>query len=379
MSKELIVLEKLELIPFFTKGDNVDALLEQIKLEAEAHVPDASTKKGREEIKANVTKITKSKTYLEKHGKELAAEYKAIPKQIDANRKKVKDFLNEVQDNARLALTEYEDRKKEFEAEQLTKYENLKKLLATEDYFHTAYSADVLSNNLIDLQSLTIDRAGYGDYELSALKAQLKGVPDLEKAIANILKIEADIAAKQEADRIAFEQAQIEREEQVALAAKQEAERIAAWNAEQAELAAKAAIAQAETDKKAAILATKAAEEKAKQDAIDAKEREKQATIAAANLAEQARVNADIATKQAADKAEADKQAAIKAEQKRVADEEAESERLAKAREADTKHKSAINNEAVTYFVHQGLDKASAKKAVIAIAKGFIPNVNIRY
>lgn len=368
MSTELIVLEKLELVPFFTKGDNVDALLAQIKAEADSQVFDASTSKGRKEIKSYVTKITKSKTYLEKHGKELSAEYKAIPKQIDANRKKVKDFLNAVQDKARLALTEYEDKQKQVEADQLSKYEELKKLLATEDDFYTPYSADVLNNNLIDLQSLTVDKKGYGDYELSALKAQLKGVPDLEKAISDILHREAMEAEQREAEKLAAEQAQKEREEQAALAATQEAERIAAYNAEQAEIAAQAAIDKAEDEKQAAIVAAEKAEAQAKQDKIDADND-------AADAAE--KVESDKL--KASQKAEEDRQQAIVNEQNRVAAEQKQVEADTAKREANTKHKGKIHRTILAAMVDGGLDEKTAKGLIGSISKGLIPYVHISY
>ena len=379
MSTKLIVLEKLELIPFFTKGENVNALLAQIKAEAESQVFDASTSKGRKEIKSYVTKITKSKTYLEKHGKELAAEYKAIPKQIDANRKKVKDFLNAVQDKARSLLTEYEDKQKQVEADQLVKYEELKKLLSTEDDFYTPYSVDVLNNNLIDLQSLTVDKKGYGDYELLALKAQLKGVPDLEKSISDILHREAMETEQREADKLAAEQAQKEREEQAALAATQEAERIAAYNAEQEKLKAQAEIELAEADKQAAIDSAKLAEDKAKQDAIDAKQRE-----------EQAKIDADLFAKQAEERATADKIAAeqnakrnaeqaVINEQNRVAAEQKRIDNETAKREADTKHKGKVNREAMAAIMKCGIGEDLAVKVIKAIHKGLIPNVSISY
>lgn len=150
---------------------------------------------------------------------------------------------------------------------------------------------------------------------------------------------------------------QIARDDAIAAKAKEDADRESAK-----------VIAQAEIDKQAAIVAAKVAKEKAEQDAIDAD-----------NRAKQAKVNADIAAKQAAARAEADKQSAIKAEQKRVADERAKLEQEAADREANKEHKKQVNNDAVSYLVVQGLDKESAKKAVIAIAKGFIPNVKISY
>jgi len=72
MSNELAVVENLDLVPFFTKGDKVDDVLAAIAEKARQHVPDVSTDKGRKAIKANVTFVTKSKTFLEKQRKTLA-------------------------------------------------------------------------------------------------------------------------------------------------------------------------------------------------------------------------------------------------------------------------------------------------------------------
>jgi colicin import membrane protein len=115
---ELLVIEKLELVPFFTKGDGIDNVLEQIAKEARSIVHDVSTAKGRDAVKAHVTKVTKSKTYLEAQGKALAAEYKEIPKKIDVNRKSVWDFLDNLQKEVRQPLTDWEDEQAKIKAEE---------------------------------------------------------------------------------------------------------------------------------------------------------------------------------------------------------------------------------------------------------------------
>ncbi|MFX6114679.1 hypothetical protein ABTF34_18285, partial [Acinetobacter baumannii] len=65
-----------------------------------SHVPDVSTKKGRDAIGSLALKISKSKTLIEKCGKELVAEHKAQIKVIDDDRisivKKLDLLRNEV-------------------------------------------------------------------------------------------------------------------------------------------------------------------------------------------------------------------------------------------------------------------------------------------
>ncbi|WOZ57825.1 hypothetical protein ZP9_00009 [Shewanella phage ZP9] len=118
-SKELLVIESVELVPFFTKGEGIDAVLEQIAKEARSIVyGDISTKKGQDAVKAVVTKVTRSKTYLEAQGKALAAEYKEIPKKIDSNRKQVWDFLEALQKEIRQPLTDWEAEQARLKAEE---------------------------------------------------------------------------------------------------------------------------------------------------------------------------------------------------------------------------------------------------------------------
>lgn len=114
---DLLIIEKLELVPFFTKGEGIDSVLEKIAKEARSIVHDVSTAKGRDAVRAHVTKVTKSKTYLEAQGKLLASEYKEIPKKIDSNRKSVWDFLDSLQKEVRQPLTDWEDEQAKIKAE----------------------------------------------------------------------------------------------------------------------------------------------------------------------------------------------------------------------------------------------------------------------
>lgn len=302
MKNELIVLEKMELVPFFTKGEQVDDLLSQIEKEALAFVPDVTTAKGRDAIKAMVTKVTKSKTYLESKGKDLAAEYKAIPKVIDENRRIVKEKLTALAAQVREPLTAYEAESLRIATEKMNAEKAAKLAAEVEE----AHEFGLLMNEKFDAERLEILKA---EREAEAAReAQAKADQEArEKQIA------ADAAAKAEADKLAAEQRAIEAEQRAKI------------QAEQAELA------------------RIAAEEKAKEDAEKA--------------AEQARV-AEIA-RQASEKAEAT------AAQAKL--------------EADKKHVGAIRKAAKESIMALGFDEETAKKVVLAIAKGEIANVTISY
>ena len=74
---ELQVLEQNVIVAAFAKRGGTDELFEHIAQEVRSHVPDVTTKKGRDAIGSLAMKVSKSKTLIEKCGKELVAEQKA--------------------------------------------------------------------------------------------------------------------------------------------------------------------------------------------------------------------------------------------------------------------------------------------------------------
>lgn len=51
-------------------------------------------------------KVARSKTYIDNAGKDLVAELKALPKQIDESRRIVRERLDALKDEVRRPLTE---------------------------------------------------------------------------------------------------------------------------------------------------------------------------------------------------------------------------------------------------------------------------------
>lgn len=88
--QELIVIEQPKVREVFVTENGIDPILKLIKSEIDKFpVLDVTVKKYREEIKAQVTKIKKCRSYIEGVGKDLAAEMKKEPKLVDAARKKL--------------------------------------------------------------------------------------------------------------------------------------------------------------------------------------------------------------------------------------------------------------------------------------------------
>lgn len=277
MSNELLVLKNLEVVPFFTKGDSVDETLAKIEAEALAFVAgDLSVKKNRDAIKAMVTKVTKSKTYLESSGKELAVEYKAIPKAIDATRKKTKDFLTELQAKVRLPLTEWETEQARIEAEKA----EVARLAEIADKVAFMWEFAWLENEAFDkakedARLYQIEQQRIRDEAIAA--AATKAAEDKAKADIEAAK---QLAIKAEQDAINAESKRIADAKQAEQDAIDQAIKVKA-DAEAAEALRIAGIEQAKQDainaENKRVADVKAAEDKGRQRQVDAKAAEDKA------------------------------------------------------------------------------------------------------
>ena len=97
---ELEIADQNIVVAAFRKPGGTAELFERIAQEARSHVPDVTTKKGRDQIGSLAMKVSKSKTLIEKCGKELVADQKAQIKLIDDDRiatvKKFDELRNEI-------------------------------------------------------------------------------------------------------------------------------------------------------------------------------------------------------------------------------------------------------------------------------------------
>src|SRR5690606_38626522 len=88
-------------------------VLQQIKALVEPQVFDVNTPQGRADIASLAYKVARTQTYLDNIGKDLVAEYKELPKRIDASRKHIRDELDALKDSVRAPLDEWEAQEKE--------------------------------------------------------------------------------------------------------------------------------------------------------------------------------------------------------------------------------------------------------------------------
>lgn len=337
----------------YQSPQGLDPYIEQIRAEVSGHVPDLTTRKGREEIASLSFKVRKSKTALDNLGKKLVDDLKEIPKKIDAERKRMRDALDALAEEVRQPLTDWEEAE---ESRQAKHNSNVMRLNQFGANASPQVESETLRSMIADVETTTVDES-WEEFEAEAHRAKAKALESLTAALAAREKYDAEQAELAELRRKQAEQEQKDREAEIARQA-----------SEKAKADAEAA-AQAERDAAARREAqAKAAAEQAEREKLEAIERQKQA---------EARAEAEklAAEKRAQEAAESARLAEI--ERQRREKEQAEAEQ--REREADKKHKAAVNNAALAAFVAKGLPEVCAKKAVVLIAKGEIPGIKIQY
>lgn len=351
---ELVTLPPREsALQVYSTPGGLDPLIEQIRAKVAGTIYDMTTAKGRAECASDAFKVAKSKTAIEKLGKALSAEYKEIPKKIDAERRRAFDALEALQAQVRQPLTDWEAAE---EARLANHNQNVMRLNQYAANASQQLESDALRDMLDSVKSVVVDES-WEEFEIEAHRAKEKALEALTAALVAREKYEAEQAelarlrAEAEARRIQDEKDRIAREA--------------------AEAANRAAEAKAKAEREAAAqreAQAKAAAEQAERARLEAIERQKQAEA----RAEAERLAAEQRAKDAAE-------AARRAEIQRQADEAARIEAEQKAREADRAHKAKTNNSAVAALVAGGLTQESAKLAVTLIAQGKVPAVRVNY
>lgn len=337
--KGLAVIETTDVPALFKEG-GCDPILQKIKDEVSKFEPDTSTATGRKEIASLAHKVAKSKTYIDGVGKDLGNDYKVKLDSINSERKKVRDTLDELKEEVRKPLTEWE----EIEKQRISDIQA--RIRSFEEYLEIEHiNSEDIANTLKNIKDVfTIDDS-FEEFAVEASKAKDFIVTQLEAkfiVVKNEEKEKAEAKAKEERlekERLETERkAQEKREEEIA------------------EKAAKQATKNAE--EKARIQAEeKEAEEQAEKDRL---ERETLEAKLAKETAEKDKLIADEKAKQdlidAEEKAIKEKEEAVKAETKRLAEiqkskeekkhlEEKEEKEAEEARQADETHRDKIINE----------------------------------
>ena len=82
---------------------------EAMREECDRHEPDLSTEKGRKAIASLAYKVARTKTAIDDAGKKLNEEARARINAIDEARRKIRQQLDDLRDDVRRPLTDWED------------------------------------------------------------------------------------------------------------------------------------------------------------------------------------------------------------------------------------------------------------------------------
>jgi len=343
-----------------TEYSHIAAELEKLRSDFGAVVPDCSTRDGYEFSKNAALTCREIRTNLESVRKEKKQPYLDYSRLIDSQAKEIKESLEAIENPHKYAYQAVDTRKKE-------ELEARKQLIADMNNIRmwaSDKSENEISEKIEEISNLDVSKEAFGRLLDDAIAAQATAIEALYACHASAVNarieaerleqdrieleaLRAEKAArdKAEQDRIA-EQQQIERDQRIKDQAAKEA-------AEQAELAAQAALA-----------------------------REQQAIIDA-QQAEQRRLDLEAAAQQAAIDAEnrriadveAAKQAEIDRQNKVAADLAAEQAAL----ESDKKHRGNIHRLMLGAMIIGGVSEEQAALAIKLIAANKVPNVKITY
>lgn len=341
-----------------------------VKGEVEGEVPDLTTRKGRERIASLAAKVSKSKTAVEKPGRDYLRRLKEMPKVVEAELREFVTEMDKLRDETRRPLTEWE----QAEAARIARHEQGVAAIKAEGTELGLLDAEDLLARIGRVEGVTLgpdweefaaEAGQVKDQVLAALREALAARQKYDAEQAELARLRRAEEERAEQDRIrAAQEAAVEAERQ-RVAQEQQAEREAAARREQ-ELIEQAAAQEREAENQRLQLKLQAeqadrARIQAEADRVAAEQRMEQERQAAARRQEEAAEQARQEERRRADAAAA------------------ETLRQQEARERDEAHRRSINRAALEAFMAEGMPESCAKMAVKLIAQRKIPNISISY
>lgn len=393
-SSALALIDIKNPLQVYSTPNGLDSIIDKIEAEAKSIDRDISTEAGRDNIRSLAFKLAKSKTFLDKMGKDLTEEQRAQITAVNAERKRAWERMEALQEEIRRPLTEWEER----DQRRLEAHEAALALVvaARNDPFAGTDSA-LIKERMDNLPAL-MDReweefASKAIQEVAATRLHLDTMYKLslkqEKDAADLARLRAE---EEDRTRIFHAMYQEAHDENVAFTAAYNARRAAE---EKAAREAEAERERVQREKEEAAAAAETERRRIEQQRIDAEERTRKAQekareekAAMDKVLADALQAAEDAKAEALRKADAEKAAAIEKERQRVADEKAREEKATAERERNKAHQGKINRE-ILAAINTMIDALPDEKANVlqevlksiigSIAKGEIPHVKISY
>lgn len=155
----LIVVPQSSVPEIFSSVQAIETIVEMVRQEVSGHVPDLGTVKGRKAIASLSAKVSKSKVLLDGLGKDLVSDIKQQAKVIDAARKTARDSLDELRDETRKPLTEWEEEQDRLALQQQKELEEEQERLAAEKKLQEDHESALVENENFDLRKQLADQA----------------------------------------------------------------------------------------------------------------------------------------------------------------------------------------------------------------------------
>ncbi|POF89675.1 hypothetical protein [Pseudomonas putida] len=370
--QKLIAIEEIseDNAPAIYVAGGLQQFINLVKGEVLGEVPDLKTRKGRERIASLAAKVSKSKTAVEKPGRDYLRRLKEMPKVVEAELREFVTKMDALRDETRRPLTEWEaaeDARIDRHNDRLNWLKTLADDLGELTSLHIkGLIAEAEGMQLgAHWEEFEAEAANAKDKVLTTLRAALQKREQFEAEQAELARLRREAEDRAEQDRIRLAQEAAVEAERQRVAQAQQAEREAAARREQ-ELIDQAAAQEREAENQRLQLKLQAeqaerAREQAEADRVATEQRMEQERQAAARRQEEAAEQARQEERRRADAAAA------------------EIVRQQEAREADKAHKAKINRSALEAFIAGGMPEACAKQAVTLIAQRKIPNVSISY
>jgi len=379
-----VVPPKETALAVFSTVKGLDPWLDQVRAKVDEFkkvLPDLKTRKGREAYASMAHQIAKSKTALEAVGKEISAKQKEIPKLIDAERKRVWDTLESWQKEVRQPLDDWQAAEDARVAKHNEGIQQIKDMAL----FGETPSAPVVAQMIADLEAIEINDA-WEEFLAEAAQVKDQTLAKLRTLHTERIQYEAEQAELARLRAAAEEQAQRDRDAEIARVAAEQAR----LQAEQQAQAEREAAARREQELLDQAAATKRAAAQAALDAEAAAERQRLQLELQAEQSRAAAAQAEASRLAAEQRAEQDRLAAIRRQEEAV--EQARLAEVARAnaaadeilrqqqvRQADVAHKSKILGEAKQALIDMNISEELAKAIVLKIARGEVPNVSIQF
>lgn len=370
--QKLIAIEEISEAnaPAIYVAGGLQQFIDLVKGEVLGEVPDLKTRKGRERIASLAAKVSKSKTAVEKPGRDYLRRLKEMPKVVEAELRDFVTKMDTLRDETRRPLTEWEtaeDARIDRHNDRLNWLKTLADDLGELSSLHIkGLIAEAEGMQLgAHWEEFEAEAANAKDKVLTTLRAALQKREQFEAEQAELARLRREAEERAEQDRIRLAQEAAVEAERQRVAQAQQAEREAAARREQ-ELIDQAAAQEreAENQRLQLKLQTEQAERariQAEADRVATEQRMEQERQAAARREEEAAEQARQEERRRADAAAA------------------EILRQQEARERDKAHRASINRAALEAFVAGGMTEECAKQAITLIAQRKIPNIAITY